>query len=132
VDPVPFSFETLDVHGKGLAFGAYALDLAKSFPESHSALALELSRTAISISSDIAAGASVWVRNQKKELFYAARASCYRCASMLALGKELGHVNESDMEGVSEQVETITKMLTKLAQSVDKDRSKSTAATAES
>ena len=129
---MPFSFETLDVHGKGLAFGAYALDLAKSLPESYSALALELGRTAISISSDIAAGASLWVRSQKKELFYAARASCYRCASMLALGKELGHVSESDMEGVSEQVEAITKMLTKLAQSVDKDRTKSTVSSSES
>lgn len=123
---MPFSFETLDVHGKGLVFGAHALDLAKSFPESYAALALELSRTAISISSDIAAGASLWVRNQKKELFYAARASCYRCASMLALGKEMGHVSESDMESANEQVETITKMLTKLAQSVDKDRTKPT------
>jgi len=122
-----FSFETLDVYDKALAFGVYALNLSRTFPGAYAALTSELGQAAISVSSDIAAGASLWVRSQKKELFYAARVSCFRCASMFALGKTLGLVKEPDMDSVTEQVEAISKMLTKLAQSVDKEKERTPA-----
>ena len=119
---MPFSFETLDVYDKALAFGAYALDLSRTFADAHGALASELGKAAISVSSDSAAGAGLWVRSQKKELVYSARASCFRCASMFGLGKTLGLVKEQEMGSMTEQLEAISKMLTKLAQSVDKDK----------
>jgi four helix bundle protein len=122
---MPFSFETLDVYGKALALGIHALEVSKTFPESYGALGSELARTAISVSSDIAAGASLWVRSKKKELFHAARASCFKCASMFGLGRKLGIVQESEVDGLNEQVEAISKMLTKLAQSVDKEKDRS-------
>jgi four helix bundle protein len=119
---MPFSFENLDVYDKAIAFGVHALKLSKAFPESYAALAMALGTAAISVSSDIAAGASLWARSQKKELFYAARTSCFKCASMFALSKALDLVKESDTDSMGEQVEAISKMLTKLAQSVDKER----------
>lgn len=121
---MPFSFEALDVYGKAAAFGVYTLELTRRFPEEYSALTGELDRAAISVSSKIAGGASIWEKSKKKELFYAARDSCVTCAAMFSLSKTLGLVDESEMVAVSEQVETISKMVTKLAQSVDKERSK--------
>jgi four helix bundle protein len=117
---VPFSFESLDVFEKAVSFSAAALDVTKKFPDSCSVLRHELDRAAISVCSDIACGSSIWAKNAKKQSFLDARGSCYRCAAFVQLGKTLGVVKDSDLAGMNEQIETIAKMLTKLAQSVDK------------
>lgn len=119
---MPFSFEALDVYNKAVAFGASVLEMAKTFSEDYSVLTEELGKAAVAVSSTIAHGGSVWNKGQKKQLFLDARGFCFRCAAMIAVSKNLDLAKESDLGGMNEQIEVIAKMLTKLAQSTDRDR----------
>lgn len=117
---MPFSFEALDVYKKAVAFGVSVLEMARRFPNDCTVLTEELGKAAVAVSSCIALGGSVWNKGQKKQLFLDARGACFRCAAILAVTRDLGLAKESDSDGMNEQIEIISKMLTKLAQSTDR------------
>jgi four helix bundle protein len=121
---MPFSFEALDVYQKAVDFSVSILGMTKRFGDGNHTLAQELGKTAVSVSSDIAHGGGVWAKDEKKSRFISAQCSCFRCAALLSVGAKLGLVKEPDLTRMNEHIETLAKMLSKLAQSVDKERSR--------
>lgn len=117
---MPFPFEKLIVYQKSLNWAQEVMELQKALKRKVSySLIDQISRAALSIALNIAEGNGRWHRGEKRNFFWIARGSAFECIPILQLLKRMNHIDSSAFEKYYQSLEEISKMLTKLIQSVD-------------
>lgn len=93
--------------------------VTKSFPkEEVYGLTSQLRRTAISIPSNIAEGAARKGKQEFRQFLYVALASGAEIETQLIIAKNLGYLDESNFEDLSEKLSSIQRMTQGLIKSI--------------
>jgi four helix bundle protein len=87
---MPFMFEKLEVYQKAIDFADRITRLTEQFPRGYYFLVDQLSRTALSIATNIAEGNGRFTKADRKNFFTIARGSVHECIPLLDIG---GHYN---------------------------------------
>jgi four helix bundle protein len=124
---MPFSFENLEVYQTALNWGEHADHLCKILKGKVSGSLLDqLMRAATSIPLNIAEGNGRWHKREKRQFFWIARGSAFECVPIIQVVKRKGLIPLEDYAAAYELLERISKMLSRLIQSVEnlnKDKS---------
>ncbi len=110
-----FDHDKLDVYHAAIDFFALANQVIAELPKGRSKLADQLSRAALSISSNIAEGAGEFSSDAKASFYRIACRSATECAAILDASKRIGIVSEGHHAEGRELLLRIVSMLTKLA-----------------
>jgi four helix bundle protein len=117
---MPFSFESLEVYQAALNWVEHADLLCKELKGRVSSSFLDqLMRASTSIPLNIAEGNGRWHKAEKRQFFWIARGSAFECVPIIQVIKRKGLISALDYETAYGQLESISKMLTKLIQSVE-------------
>ncbi len=116
-----FQFEKLDVYQRSLNFVEDAENLCRKLKGKIAHAFLDqLSRASLSIPLNIAEGNGRWHKKDKRKFFWIARGSVFECVPIIQVLAKKGLINDSIYDTLYEQLVTMSKMLTKLIQSVEK------------
>ena len=111
---MPFIFEKLSVYKESLDFAATVSKLADTFPRGSFYLSDQLNRAATSIVLNIAEGNGRYTRNDRNNFFYIARGSVHECVPLLELVCRKGLIEPENKNKLSDQLESIAKMISGL------------------
>ena len=120
-----FQFEKLEVYQKSLNWVESADQVCSNAKGkiAHSTLD-QLSRASISIPLNIAEGNGRWHKGDKRQFFWIARGSVFECVPLIQVLKRKMAIEEKDYLRYYEQLETLSKMLTGLVNSIEELREK--------
>jgi four helix bundle protein len=117
---VPFQFEKLDVYQRSLNF---VEDVGNLCAEIKGKIARtfidQLSRASLSIPLNIAEGNGRWHKKEKRQFFWIARGSVFECVPILQILFRKKIMSDSVYVDLYEQLVVMSKMLTRLIQSVE-------------
>jgi four helix bundle protein len=113
---MPFLFEKLEVYQKALALAERVAGMTAGFPRGCWYLADQLNRASLSISLNIAEGNGRWTQADRKNFFGIARGSVHECVPLIELCRRRGILQDEVCDALSEELETIAKMLSGLIQ----------------
>lgn len=117
---MPFSFESLEVYQIALDWVEQADFFCKELKGKVSGSFLDqLMRASTSIPLNIAEGNGRWHKAEKRQFFWIARGSAFECIPIIQVLKRKGVINEGNYTKAYSLLESISKMLTKLIQSVE-------------
>jgi four helix bundle protein len=109
------SFKELIVWQKSISLTVEVYKISEQFPEKEKfALANQMQRAAVSISSNIAEG---WGRGSTKEylhFLFIAKGSLTELDTQIIIAEKLKYINQSEFENISEDITSIAMMLNKL------------------
>ncbi len=111
---MPFLFEKLEVYQKALALAERVTGMTAGFPRGCWYLADQLNRASLSISLNIAEGNGRWTQADRKNFFGIARGSVHECVPLIELCRRRGLLQDEVCSALSEELETIAKMLSGL------------------
>jgi four helix bundle protein len=115
-----FTFETLTVYKFSLDWVTQATQIASALKRTDLApLADQLIRASTSISLNIAEGNGRWHKGDKKQFLWIARGSVFECVAIIQATNQHKAISPEFYDKGYATLESISKMLTKLIQSVD-------------
>ena len=117
-----FEFEKLDTYRLAIEFCQDVDGLLKKTSRSEYALSDQLRRAALSIPLNIAEGAGRWHDKEKRQYCFISRGSAFECVPILTLLENKQLISKEEHANSREKLKRIVQMLTKLAQSLDRDR----------
>ena len=118
---MPFAFVNWDVYRKSLELVGKVDGLAKELKGQVSYPVLDqLTRAALSIPLNIAEGNGRWSRNERKHFFRIARGSVFEIVPIVQVLSEQCHLDAPAFRDFYGRLESLSQMLMKLIQSVDK------------
>lgn len=109
-----FIFENLDVYQKAIDFAEEVNDLIKDFPKGNYYLVDQLSRAALSISTNIAEGNGRFHKADRNNFFRIARGSAFECVPILEICRRKALIGEDKSKSLKIEIENICKMLSGL------------------
>jgi four helix bundle protein len=114
-----FNFEKLDVWNEAISFADAVYSLTRDFPsEERFGLTNQMSRAAVSISSNIAEGSSRVSRADFARFVEIAAGSVFEVVSQSTIGKRQGFVSEAAYQNLYAAAEKQSKMLSGLRRSL--------------
>ena len=113
-------FENLLVYQKAVDFADKVLALTETFPRGYFFLADQLNRASLSIATNIAEGNGRFTKADRKNFFGIARGSAQECVPLLELARRRKLLEETRHASMSEELETIAKMISGLINGLDK------------
>jgi four helix bundle protein len=106
------SFKDLDVWQKSRELVKVIYDLTAKFPESdHAVLSNQIRNNVISIPTNIADGASRKSGKETLKRLQLAKGAIFQLEAQLYLAKDLGYIDEMDLDLILENVTTSRKLL---------------------
>jgi len=122
---MPFTFENLTVYQLALDWVRQATQIASTLTRTDlSPLADQLVRASASITLNIAEGNGRWHKNDKRQFFWIARGSIFECVALIQATNKHRSISSENYEKAYATLESLSKMLTKLIQSVENRREK--------
>ncbi len=116
---MPFMFENLFVYQKSLEWVELSQNICDSIKLTCPAVAIDqLSRASLSIPLNIAEGNGRWHKGDKRQFFWIARGSIFECVSLIQILRKTKKIDEEAYLKSYDNLEQLTKMLTKLISSV--------------
>lgn len=95
--------------------------VSKNFPEKENfALTSQMTRAAISITSNIAEGFTRSSQKEKKQFYYTAKASLTELQNQLIIARDVGYISQRTFEEIADQTITVTKLLNGLIKGISK------------
>ena len=113
---MPFDFRNLDVYKRTLDFISKVDSFCKSFPKLQYFLQDQLKRAALSILTNISEGSGRWHAKDKRYFYLVSRGSVYECVAIIDSCRKVRQVSEAELSDMLNDLEDISKMLTRLAQ----------------
>ena len=114
-----FNFEKLDVWQKAIQFADLVYRVTKAFPdEERFGLTSQMRRAGVSISSNIAEGASRHSRDDYARFLEIATGSVFEVVSQSFISRNLGLLKEDDFRALFSAAEEQSKMLSGLRRSL--------------
>ncbi len=110
-----FPFENLEVYKISLQFNLAIENVLQRSGITRTAYD-QLSRAALSIPLNIAEGNGRWHKGDKRQFFLIARGSVFECIPILEILYLKNILDKEQRENLRSQLESLGKMLTKLAQ----------------
>ena len=115
-----FSFQDLNVYQQTLTWIDRALDLSNALIIANQrSLSDQLTRASTSIALNIAEGNGRWHKAEKRQFYWIARGSAFECASIIHILKRRNLITETTQTESLENLEIISKMLSRLVQSTE-------------
>jgi four helix bundle protein len=112
--------KNLEVWKKSVALVSAVYKLTRSFPESEKyGLSSQMRRTAVSIASNIAEGASRRTDPDQQRFYVIARSSAVEIDTQVEIALELGCLEKNEVEGMSQLLNHVFAMLTGLIKRFD-------------
>jgi len=109
--------KNLDVWKVSIVFVTQIYNATSKFPSQENyILTTQMRRAAVSIASNIAEGASRKSAAERKRFFEIARSSLVEIDTQIEICQNLRYLKDEDIEGLSEMMNRIFGMLTKLIQ----------------
>ena len=119
-----FGFMKLEVWKKAVEFGDTVYRVTADFPsDERFGLTSQLRRAAVSISSNIAEGSGRRSTSDFSRFVSIAYGSLMECVSQLHIAKRLNLLDESKHAALSRQAEELSRMLSGLRSSLNKEKS---------
>lgn len=116
-----FSFEKLDVWQKSKNLTVQLYKVTENFPDEEKyGLISQMRRAAISIASNIAEGSSRTGNRDQARFYVQAYSSAIELLNQLIISHELNFLQNDQYMKLREEIETITRMLNSLHQSITK------------
>ena len=113
-----YSFERLDVWIRAKDFVIKIYNISKEFPsEEKYGITSQLRRAAISVPTNLAEGSGRRTNKDKAHFTQLAYSSLMEVLNLLIIAKELGYINNSDIQDLRTDLEEISKMLSGLRNS---------------
>ena len=113
------SYKDLIVWQKAVALVTSIYALTKSFPQEEKfGIVSQLNRASVSIPSNIAEG---WGRESSKnylQFLKIARGSVMETETLLVISKNLNYIDDSKYEGISQEIEEVSRILQGLINSI--------------
>lgn len=114
-----FNFEKLEVWQKALDFAGMVYTVTKGFPDDERwGLTNQMRRAAVSISSNIAEGASRHSRDDYARFLEIAAGSVFEVVSQSVIAKRQGFLSEDEFKALYSAAEVQSKMLSGLRRSL--------------
>lgn len=113
-----FDFEKLDVYQESLGFADSVYELTAEFPRDEAyGVTAQLRRAAVSVAANIAEGSG---RSKKEFAHYLriARTSIWECVPLLTIAERQGYLGENGFGMFYRRCESLSKMLSKLINSI--------------
>jgi len=115
VGDMGFLLEKLEVYNKAVDFYCKVSELTQEFPKTTYHIVDQLNRAALSISLNIAEGNGRYHRKDRQNFFRIARGSAFECVPIFEICKRKNFIDATTCENLLQELEIISKMLTKLA-----------------
>lgn len=113
-----FYFQRLDVYKKSLLFTNRIYEITKNWPnEYHNSLTDQIRRAALSITLNIAEGASR-TSLEFKRFISISRGSAHECVPVLEIAEKQGIIEKSEKEELLKELLVLSKMLSGLKNSI--------------
>lgn len=114
-------YKSLDVYQKAKSFAVEIYKVTNNFPkEEVYGITSQLRRASVSIGANIAEGSGRSTRNDFANFLHISLGSVKECEHFLGMSFDLRYINKEQYDRLSEQTVSISKMLTKLIQSIRK------------
>lgn len=109
------SFKELKIWQKGMEIVKDIYKLTANFPkEEVYGLTSQMRRSAVSIPSNIAEGFKRFHSKEYMQFLHIALGSAAELETQIIISKELGFINESELQSVSEKIDHSSKMISAL------------------
>lgn len=109
------SFKELRIWQKGIELVKDIYKLTANFPkEEVYGLTSQMRRSAVSIPSNIAEGFKRFHSKEYMQFLHIALGSAAELETQIIISKELGFINESELQSVSENIDHLSKMISAL------------------
>ena len=116
-----FDFEKLDVYNLALEFCQDVEVVLGKVPKNEYGLIDQLKRASLSIPLNIAEGSGRWHDKERKQYYFTSRGSVFECVPILTLLEIKNLISREMYLDLREKLTRLAQMLTKLAQSFDRD-----------
>ncbi len=110
-----FLFRNLEVYKKAVNLYEKISSLTENFPKGTYHITDQLNRAALSISLNIAEGNGRFHKSDRKQFFRIARGSTFECVPIVEVCFKKEYIKKEDFDYLFNELDVITKMLTKLA-----------------
>jgi len=117
-----FMFEKLDVYQKAVDLADETTVLSETFGGGYDYLAEQLNRAVLSIPSCIAQGNGRSSKPDRRDFFNGARGAVQECVPLFEIAKRRGLIDDEKHAALSEQLETLARMVSGLIKGLDRDR----------
>jgi len=109
------SFKQLNIWQKGIEEVKYVYEITKNFPRYELyGLTSQIRRAAVSIPSNIAEGFKRSHSNEYRQFLHIALGSAAELETLLIIAKELGYMENNQLENILEKIQNISKMISSL------------------
>src|SRR5271154_3949574 len=115
-----FMFENLQVYQKAVDFADQIASHTESFPRGYYFLTDQLNRAALSIATNLAEGNGRFTKADRKNFFTIACGSVQECVPLLEVCRRRGLIQQADHDGLKNNLEEISKMISGLINGLDK------------
>ena len=113
------SFKQLKIWQKGIEVVKDIYALTKNFPkEEMYGLTAQMKRAAVSIPSNIAEGFKRYHDKEYTQFLYIALGSAAELETQCYIAKELGFIEENQLQEISENIDHISKMISSLIKKI--------------
>lgn len=113
------SFKDLNTWKEGHSLVIEVLGLIKDFPRSAYALVDQITRSAISITSNIAEGFSRQSKKEKVQFYHIAKGSLTELHNQILICKDTGLITSKHYEHLNQKIEIVGRLLTGLIRSAE-------------
>ena len=113
---MPFDFRNLDVYKRTIALIAKVDLFCNDTPDIRYFFSDQLKRAALSILTNIAEGSGRWHTKDKRYFYLISRGSAYECVAIIDSYSKDRQLQEEKINEMLNDLEDISKMLTKLIQ----------------
>ncbi len=113
-----YSFEKLEIYKRSIDFASAIRVICRKIRTDFDILD-QLKRAALSVSLNIAEGAGRYHKRDKKNFYYIARGSLYECIPILTILLNEKRITQIQYDELYSESLVLSKMLTKLIQSVN-------------
>jgi len=110
-----FLVEKLEVYNRAVDFYCKVSVCTENFPRGNTHFTDQFNRAALSISLNIAEGNGRYHTKDRQAFFRIARGSAFECVPILEICKRKKLIDEQIVKNLLEELEIISKMLTRLA-----------------
>ncbi len=113
-----FSFEKLEVWKKSREFTSRVYEITRSYPEEEKfGITSQLRRSAISVCSNLAEGASRFSPKDQRHFYNMAYSSLMENINQFLISMDLGLISKEDLETLRKETSTISYMINNLRSS---------------
>ncbi len=114
------SHKTLDVYKISMNFVKEIYNITNDFPKHEQfILVSQLRRAAVSVSSNIAEGASRISGKEKKRFYEISRSSLVEVDTQIEISSMMGYVKKTEIKALEAYMESVFKMLSKMIRNLD-------------